>query len=527
MALEVDCQLKTCPECRKEYEDALVECPIDSQTLKTSQNDPFIGTKLANRYEIISVVGRGGMGVVYKARHEMMDRFMAIKMLHSYMVAAPEAVKRFFQEAQTVSQVKHHHIVTLYDFGMSPQAQPFIVMDYLQGSDIKRVVKEGGPLSFERGEHILNQIVEALAAAHAKNVVHLDLKPENIVLTQQNGDSDWVTLVDFGLSKLEVQSAKEFSNNSKGGHICGSPPYMSPEQCQPGAVVDSRSDIYSLAVVIYEMLSNRLPFEAKSSLEMLECHRFATPLPFYLTQPELKVCTELTHVLNRAFEKEPDRRQQTVEEFGEEVHDAIMRDSVKLRTLKHRAEVGSLDGFFNRELVSQAAIVTSDQMEQIATQRYINQDMSKSQESGEPKGQDNYFFQTQAPPVAKNQKAAVVVDPKFVGCPFCDAPIEADLKFCLTCERQIVSPNEIYKLRGIGGTDGVPRLRSADRYSGKFSNRTKSANVTARRLFKIQSALKTVLLLVIVYALYVVCEQMKATTLLSHWLVGLFPHSKA
>src|SRR6516165_556368 len=175
------------------------ECPVDSTMLKVVEKDPLVGTHLANRYQILSVIGRGGMGVVYKARQEIMDRLMAIKMLHSHMVAEPESVKRFFREAKTVSQVKHHHVVTLYDFGMSPQGQPFIVMDYLEGKSLKHIVKESGPLTFERADNIFRQVCEGLAAAHVLDVVHRDMKPENIVISKQTDDTDWVTLVDFGL----------------------------------------------------------------------------------------------------------------------------------------------------------------------------------------------------------------------------------------------------------------------------------------------------------------------------------------
>ena len=124
--------MKSCPECYSEYEDGFERCPVDSSPLRVIERDPLIGTRLGERYEIISVVGRGGMGVVYKARQEQMDKWMAIKMLHSHMVAEPESVKRFFREAKTVSQVRHHHIITLYDFGMSKLGQPYLVMDFLR-----------------------------------------------------------------------------------------------------------------------------------------------------------------------------------------------------------------------------------------------------------------------------------------------------------------------------------------------------------------------------------------------------------
>ena len=144
----VENQLKSCPECFSEYEDSVERCPDDSATLKSIDKDPLVGTRLADRYEVLGVVGRGGMGVVYKVRHELMDRFMAVKMLHSHLVSEPEAVKRFHREAKTVSQVKHHHIITLYDFGMSSQRQPYIVMDYLEGTSLKNIIKDEGCLLY-------------------------------------------------------------------------------------------------------------------------------------------------------------------------------------------------------------------------------------------------------------------------------------------------------------------------------------------------------------------------------------------
>ncbi|MBL0187655.1 MAG: serine/threonine protein kinase [Candidatus Obscuribacter sp.] len=257
--------------------------------------DPLVGTRLGDRYEIVSIIGRGGMGVVYKARQEQMDKLMAIKMLHSHMVSDSEAVKRFYREAKTVSQVRHHHIVTLYDFGMSSQGQPFLVMDFLEGVSIKDELKMRGPLSFERTERIVAQITDALATAHSMDVVHRDLKPENILLSTQNHNPDWVTLVDFGLSKLKEPKTQDAYTITKTGDVCGSPPYMSPEQCLAASAVDPRSDIYSLAIVVYECLSGTLPYQAKSAIEMMDCHLYGTPIPFNLSCPEMKVCSELTN----------------------------------------------------------------------------------------------------------------------------------------------------------------------------------------------------------------------------------------
>ncbi|HNG19189.1 MAG TPA: serine/threonine-protein kinase, partial [Candidatus Obscuribacter sp.] len=333
--------MKTCPECYSEYDDETKTCPVDSTPLKSVEMDPLVGTRLGDRYEIVSVIGRGGMGVVYKARQEQMDKLMAIKMLHSHMVSDSEAVKRFYREAKTVSQVRHHHIVTLYDFGMSSQGQPFLVMDFLEGMSLKDELKHHGPLSFERAERIFSQVVDALASAHAMNVVHRDLKPENILLSTQNQNSDWVTLVDFGLSKLKEPKTQDAYTITKTGDVCGSPPYMSPEQCLAASAVDPRSDIYSLAVVVYECLSGVLPYTAKSAIEMMDCHLYGSPIPFNQSSQDMKVCSELTNFFARSLQKEPEARQADIIEFGKELKEALSRDSIKLKSYKHRMEKAS------------------------------------------------------------------------------------------------------------------------------------------------------------------------------------------
>jgi serine/threonine-protein kinase len=295
--------LKTCPECHSEYEDALERCPTDNTQLKEKDLDPLVGTRLGDRYEIVSIIGRGGMGVVYKARQEQMDKLMAIKMLHSHMVSDSEAVKRFYREAKTVSQVRHHHIVTLYDFGMSSQGQPFLVMDFLQGTSLKDELKKNGPLSFERADRIFGQVVDGLASAHKMDVVHRDLKPENIVLSSTGTGEDWITLVDFGLSKLKEPKTQDAYQITKTGDVCGSPPYMSPEQCLAASAVDPRSDIYSLAVVVYESLSGFLPYKAKSAIEMMDAHLYQPATPFSLSAQKLPMCSTRPFLKNQTRDR--------------------------------------------------------------------------------------------------------------------------------------------------------------------------------------------------------------------------------
>lgn len=507
------------------------ECPVDSTMLKVIEKDPLVGTHLANRYEILSVIGRGGMGVVYKARQEIMDRLMAIKMLHSHMVAEPESVKRFFREAKTVSQVKHHHVVTLYDFNISQQGQPYIVMDYLEGKSLKHVVKESGILTFERADHIFKQVCEGLTAAHALDVVHRDMKPENIVISKQADEADWVTLVDFGLSKLKDERGAEVASITRIGDVCGSPPYMSPEQCLSSRVVDPRSDIYGLAVVIYEALANKLPFNVKSAIEMLDSHLYAAPVAFNLANPELKPCTELTHVLNKALQKDPDKRHQTMEEFGSELHEALMRDSLKLRTLRHRAEVASLHGRYT-ETGSQRVVALSqnplnpeilDGINFLAQQAQLEYSTRKASASANaiPAQIDNTgrkAAKTSAVNVesvsrGKHRGKRDVSLPQgdeheeyiFQNCPYCDTPVQENVHFCLHCRRHLPSPQEVAKLRTVQGRHSLPKKARGE---GPLSADTR-ARLAANRtmhLIRLQEALKVVLAILIVYATYVAMQ---------------------
>lgn len=516
--------MKTCPKCFKEYADSINECPADASVLKLVEKDALVGTKLANRYEILSVIGKGGMGVVYKARQEIMDRLMAIKMLHSHMVSEPEAVKRFFREAKTVSQVKHHHVVTLYDFGMSSHGQPYIVMDYLKGKSLKQISKANGPLTFEQADIIFKQVVDGLAAAHALEVVHRDLKPENIVLTKQADGSEWVTLVDFGLSKLKDEKGsrgKDVASITRIGDICGSPPYMSPEQCLSSRVVDPRSDIYGLAVVIYEAIANKLPFDVKSAIEMLDCHLYGEPCAFNLSRPEFKVCTELTHVLNKALQKDPDKRQQTVEEFGRELHEALMRDSLKLRTFRHRAEVASLQpavtsstttGTAEQSIIQPAMIDGIDYLTQQAqlenNLRLASGKGHLPSDAGKKASSPNSTTEsTGSPNMAETQTKAVPAGAMeeyiFRDCPYCDTPVQDNVRFCLNCRRQLPSAQEVSRLRAVqGGRHGLPKPRRSNSPNASFDTRAKLANDQSARLVRMQEILKIVLALLIVFTTF-------------------------
>ncbi len=482
--------LKSCPECFTEFEDSVDVCPTDATKLQTVSKDPLVGTTLDDRYLIEGVIGRGGMGVVYRARQQNMDKDMAIKMLYSHKVSEPEAIKRFHREAKTVTAVRHHHIINLYDFGMY-QNQPYLVMDYLEGKSLKDILKDEGALSFERAGKVFEQVLDALASAHESGVVHRDLKPENIMLSRQNNQDDWVTLVDFGLSKIMEtgDGGMDHVNITKVGDVCGSPPYMCPEQCLSSTVVDPRSDLYSLGVVIYESLSLKLPFNAKSAIEMLDCHLYATPIPFNFSIPEMKVCSEMTRVLNTALEKDPEKRYQNAKEFLEKFQEAVKRDGVKHRAMKHREEVAQFHG-----LMEEAKAIrdsehkrTSDEMERLAAETI----MAAEAEAGA------------APdPLALAQAVEGALEELEGECPYCGAAVTTALKFCASCQRQLLGSES----KGLGQSrtrPGAARpLHKTTEHSVGFSSRAKEQMGNNMGLSTMQKALSMLLVVVVCYGCY-------------------------
>ncbi len=304
-------QDKICLECNREFTGIIANCPHDNSLLFTRVQDPFVGTTLAGTYEIESVIGTGGMGVVYKARHAMMDRTVAIKMLQSQLISDSMSVKRFQQEGKAASRIKHPHVITVYDFGISPTGQPYIVMDYLEGEALADVIKRDGQVAVERAIKILIQACDALDHAHKMGVIHRDLKPTNIMLSKDEDHLDFVRVVDFGVAKL-INSGQEGQKLTQAGEVCGSPVYMSPEQCM-GMDLDKRSDIYSMGILIYETLTGRLPILGKTMVDTMSKHISDSPLRFSETRPDLYIPERLESVFFKALAKNPNERHQTMD----------------------------------------------------------------------------------------------------------------------------------------------------------------------------------------------------------------------
>ncbi len=325
---------KVCLSCSREFTGVVNVCPHDGTVLIPLAQDPLIGSRLAERYHIISLIGQGGMGNVYKARHELMERDVAIKMLKADLISDSQSVKRFQQEARAACRLKHPNVITLFDFGVSPNGQPYLVMDYLVGISLADVIKKDGHVGTDRTVKITTQACRALEHAHRNGVIHRDLKPGNIMLIETDETKDFVKVVDFGVAKL-IGSVEDSESQrlTQTGEVCGSPVYMSPEQCM-GLRLGPPSDIYSMGVVLYETLTGRLPLLGKTMVDTMQKHISETPPPFSGVRPDLYIPERLERVVFRALRKEPAERHQSMAELEQELELAIPRPtkSMSLRT---------------------------------------------------------------------------------------------------------------------------------------------------------------------------------------------------
>ena len=281
--------------------------------------DPFIGREiLGGEYLILEKIGTGGMGSVYKASQPAMNRMVAIKILHPKLANRKDLTSRFRREARAMSQLTHPNTVKVFVYGeLEDDGSLYIVMEMLEGKNLNQAVRKDGPIPTERAIPILIQVCGALQEAHELGIVHRDLKPENIFLSNQGGIADYPKVLDFGLAKVTERQMQPGSIIlTQEGMVFGTPEFMSPEQAQ-GKTLDARSDIYSLAVILYEVLTGKLPFSAKSPMEYIQKHVTEPIIPLSERVPERRFPEELDAVLAHALSKKPEQRYQTAAEFAE------------------------------------------------------------------------------------------------------------------------------------------------------------------------------------------------------------------
>jgi serine/threonine-protein kinase len=297
------------------------KCGAPLPLQKAADADPLIGITIGGRYRIVAVLGEGGMGRVYTAEQQMGTsvRKVAVKTLLSQFAKDPQTVARFMREVGTVSELEHPNTIKVYDFGqIEGSGDLYIAMELLQGISLDDVVNQGQPVPAERVDRILGQVCGSLQEAHDKGIVHRDLKPANIFLTTRAGEDDVVKVLDFGIAKRDSKDSKQEQKLTQQGTILGTPPYMSPEQFT-GQELDARSDIYSLGVVAYEMLTGRLPFEADTPWQWMTQHMSAQPFPFETLPMGANIPPKMRNAVMRALSKDKAHRPQTAREFFEDL----------------------------------------------------------------------------------------------------------------------------------------------------------------------------------------------------------------
>jgi eukaryotic-like serine/threonine-protein kinase len=342
-----------CPSCLTTYPPGQAgRCERDGSPLLWQ--DDRCGTVIGN-YRLIGLLGRGGMGVVYRAAHVYIDKPVAVKILHERYARHEEAVQRFLREAKAASLISHPNIIDVTDFGVLPEGGVFFVMEYLEGQPLDQLINSSSPLPLLRAINITNQIALALGAAHAKGIVHRDLKPENIHLIPRPGRRDlvyrtagdfvvepektfdFVKVLDFGVAKVhEIDDTG--SSGTMAGTIFGTPQYISPEQARADEGVDHRADIYALGILFYELLTGRVPFDGESAVEILARQIQELPLPPSAIAPAgAEITPAAERLILKALEKDPGRRQQSMAEFCVELKQCFGE-------VRYRRDAGKVPG---------------------------------------------------------------------------------------------------------------------------------------------------------------------------------------
>ena len=307
--------MKKCPKCGIEYPDATTLCPSDGVALEQT-DDPLLGKVLTGKYRIDEKLSEGGMGAVYRGTHVLMDKTVAIKVLRPSLAADEKIVARFSREARAASRITHPNALSVTDFGEAENGIVFLVMEFLSGRTLKQVIQEEGPLPLDRVVDISRQIADALKAAHEQGVVHRDLKSDNIMLIS-TGVGEHAKVLDFGIAKINEPDDKPDTGLTAPNLVIGTPQYMSPEQCSHAGEIDSRSDIYSFGVILYEMLVGHVPFSGESPTIVMMKH-LQEPVPSVLEERS-NIPPAVSHIIARAMAKVPGNRYQQITDLIEDL----------------------------------------------------------------------------------------------------------------------------------------------------------------------------------------------------------------
>ncbi|MFL5311728.1 MAG: serine/threonine-protein kinase [Myxococcales bacterium] len=283
------------------------------QPSSTAEGDPLIGRTVNDRYRIVEAIGQGGMGRVYKALQTPLDRVVALKILGAGHERDPNFYKRFFLEASVTAKLTHPNTITLYDYGRTDDGIFFIAMEFLDGRTLSQAMQQEGPLAQERVIHVAQQICRSVREAHALGIIHRDLKPANVMLLRQHDDHDFVKVLDFGLVKF-FQGDNPDGEITNAGTFMGSPHYIAPEQARNQGP-DQRCDLYSLGILLYQMLTGKVPFTAPNPVDIILKHLHEAPVPPRELRPDLVIDAQLEAIVLRCMAKDRADRFQSMDEL--------------------------------------------------------------------------------------------------------------------------------------------------------------------------------------------------------------------
>jgi serine/threonine-protein kinase len=315
--------LKICPVCSTEYPANERFCPRDGSALRSQGAEPndLVGSIIADRYHVIRKLGEGGMGQVYLAEHVKMGRKSAVKVMNPGMVQNVDAISRFNREASNASRINHPNVAGIYDFGETPDGLIYLAMEFVEGEPLTEIINRHGALVASRASEIARQIAEGLSVAHEMGIVHRDLKPDNIMVAKARSGADLVKVVDFGIAKA---AASDNQKVTKTGMVIGTPEYMSPEQLS-GDPVDARSDIYSLGLVTFNMLTGKLPFPSDSMQETMIMRLTDKPKDLAEMRPEIAWPADIQRVMDRVLERDVELRYAHSSDFARDLVESVER----------------------------------------------------------------------------------------------------------------------------------------------------------------------------------------------------------
>ncbi len=317
-----------CPHCGTALAPDARFCPAcGKQTVSTEsmlgppppgKTQEMVGREIAGRYRILTKLGEGGMGAVFKGEQISLKRQVAVKLLKPDLSANPQLLARFKIEAEAVAKLKHPNTVDIYDFGQDTDGTLFIAMEFIEGRSLRSAIHSEAPMPPRRALHIAAQVAASLADAHAHAIVHRDLKPDNVMLQERGRQRDIARVLDFGIAKLRDDSRATQQAMTQAGDMLGTPQYMAPEQIK-GEAIDGRTDVYALGCMLYEMLTARLPFEATTIMAMLSKHLMEGVVAPSQRRPDLGLSPELDRLVLTAMMKQPQARPPTMEAYGEQL----------------------------------------------------------------------------------------------------------------------------------------------------------------------------------------------------------------